>query len=94
MKKQGLELKNSLFCQSKENAFITIVEAFDKIKKEIGFNKMAYDSHLKTLVESVILCALFLPYELSADFVEYGDEHIKELTALLDDVVNYRHKLI
>ena len=43
-------LENSLFAQPKEEAFITIVECFDKIKREIGFNKMAYDSHLKSLV--------------------------------------------
>ncbi len=85
-------LENSLFAQPKEEAFITIVECFDKIKREIGFNKMAYDSHLKSLVETCILGALLLPYELSADYVKNGDEHIIELTALLNDVLITRHK--
>lgn len=85
-------LENSLFTQSKEEAFITIVECFDKIKCEIGFNKMAYDSHIKQLVEFLILGALLLPYELTADYVKNGDEHINELTALLVNILDYRHK--
>lgn len=85
-------LQNSLFTQTKEQAFITIVETFDKIKCDIGFNKMAYDSHLKQLVESFIFGALLLPYELTADYVKSGDEHINELTALLVNILNYRHQ--
>lgn len=85
-------LQNSLFAQTKEQAFITIVESFDKIKCEIGFNKMAYDSHIKQLVEFFILGALLLPYELTADYVKNGDEHINELTALLVNILDYRHK--
>lgn len=85
-------LLDSLFSQPQEEALISIIECFDKIKSEIGFNKIAYPSEIKSLVEKVIIGALFVPYELSADYVKNGDNHIIELTKLLNELLIARHK--
>lgn len=78
-----------IFYESPEQAVISIMNIFDSIKDKIGFNRIAYSDEIKMLVERIIISALLIPYELSADYIKNGNNHLKSLIEDLNLLIKY-----